>query len=65
MIRHCDGNDPNLHAQDGQPCSCGAVFDDVDHRVIYPHEEIRHPSAAVLAQLAELMRNSATPPRTR
>lgn len=51
MIRHCDGNDPNLLRDDwseGQdemgyakagykPCDCGKMFDDVNHLTIFPH----------------------------
>ena len=52
MIRRCDGNDPNLTrpVRDGEqlsgpwpdsvPCDCGAVFDDVDRFVTYPHQPI-------------------------
>lgn len=59
MIRHCDGNDPFLGGQDGKPCTCGATFDDVDHRVIYPHE---HFEKLTVAQLEEILRNTPTPP---
>jgi len=37
MIRACDGSDPNLHDQDGQPCVCGLVFDDVRRLTVWPH----------------------------
>jgi len=51
MIRHCDGFDTNLvrkvttgpdaHGvmhERYETCNCGATFDDVDHKVIFPHE---------------------------
>lgn len=38
MIRRCDGNDPNLWDENGDPCACGRVFDDVDRATIYPHD---------------------------
>lgn len=37
MIRHCDGNDPNLRGEDNKPCDCGKTFDDVDTSTVYPH----------------------------
>lgn len=38
MIRHCDGNDPNLLGSDGTtPCNCGRTFDDVRYMVTFPH----------------------------
>jgi hypothetical protein len=40
VIRHCDGTDEFLTNQNGEPCACGAEFDDVHHRVVYPHEQI-------------------------
>lgn len=45
MMRHCDGNDPNLIAHNEEtdkfePCECGARFDDVNCSVIYPHQSI-------------------------
>jgi hypothetical protein len=54
MIRTCDGTDCNLITEDGGPCRCGLTFDDVDHRVIYPHERIptREEKAAAMAALA-------------
>lgn len=48
MIRHCDGNDPNLTKVVGEeengrpiyePCDCGKTFDDVYHLTIYPHQK--------------------------
>ena len=55
MMRHCDGNDPNLlkcvdpdtgeHAPAGLrlvdyvPCDCGLRFDDVTRLTIWPHRE--------------------------
>ena len=54
MIRFCDGTDPNLimylnfdgdrmtdHPRTGRPvpCDCGKRFNDINHLVIYPHEE--------------------------
>lgn len=40
MLRTCDGNDPNLVDQNGAPCDCGLIFDDVGREVIYPHRQI-------------------------
>ncbi len=40
MIRHCDGQDPNLVDEEMNPCACGLTFDDVDHEVIYPHRRL-------------------------
>lgn len=41
MMRHCDGDDPNLvrRLPDGVyvPCDCDLSFDDIDHSVVYPH----------------------------
>jgi hypothetical protein len=52
MIRHCDGTDPNLQAQDGEPCSCGLRFDDVDRMVIFPHHKAGGVGRAFLDALA-------------
>lgn len=63
MIRHCDGNDPNLVKPDPDdpqryiPCDCGLTFDDVEHRVIYPHEQIVKLTAE---QRDNLLRNLDT-----
>jgi len=40
MMRRCDGTDPNLVDEDKKPCACGAVFDDVEWMVIYPHQAV-------------------------
>ena len=48
MMRHCDGNDPNLLTWSDRtltgvpmptrvPCSCGLTFDDVERLTIFPH----------------------------
>jgi hypothetical protein len=38
VIRRCNGSDRNLIGEDGTtPCMCGAVFDDVDRLVLWPH----------------------------
>lgn len=55
MIRHCDGTDQFLTDQNGQPCDCGAIFDDADHRVIYPHEEFEKLTPEQLTRLAEAL----------
>lgn len=47
MIRTCDGTDPNLAGEDGEPCACGMTFDDVRRRVVWPHEPVN--AAADLA----------------
>lgn len=57
MMRTCDGTDQNLLRRDGEeyvPCDRGCRFDDVDHRVIWPHELI--PPKLTLEQLEELRR---------
>lgn len=65
MIRHCDGTDEFLTAEDGSPCACGQTFDDASHRVIYPHEKIvklTHAEREALLRLAYPdTRNSDTP----
>jgi hypothetical protein len=59
MIRTCDGRDPNLLVKgdrDGvetRPCDCGATFDDVTRRVIWPHQVIPPPLTPEL--VAEIM----------
>lgn len=49
MMRHCDGQDPNLVRKVGDgayvdgayvPCDCGEKFDDVDYSVVYPHRTV-------------------------
>jgi len=40
MIRRCDGTDPFLVGKDDDPCGCGAVFDDVEWEVGYPHRRL-------------------------
>ncbi|HEX3643137.1 MAG TPA: hypothetical protein VHV10_17765 [Ktedonobacteraceae bacterium] len=40
MIRHCDGNDPNLIDEDQNPCRCGKTFDDVYYMTVYPHDAV-------------------------
>lgn len=54
MIRHCDGNDPNLLMVvdgvgrrlragvdgDKKPCDCGLMFDDERRSVVWPHDRI-------------------------
>lgn len=37
MIRHCNGEDPNLQDDQGNRGNCGARFDDVNHWVLCPH----------------------------
>lgn len=51
MMRKCDGTDPNLHDEHGQPCTCGLRFDDVDRTVIYPHQPVGGLGRAVVAQI--------------
>lgn len=53
MIRHCDGTDVYLTTKDGEPCSCGLVFDDVARMVIFPHPTIVKPSEQERAELLE------------
>ena len=40
MIRACDGTDPNLIDQAGDPCDCGLIFDDVGRSMVFPHAQI-------------------------
>lgn len=52
MIRHCNGQDPNLVAEDGKtPCTCGSFFDDVEWMVNFPHQQVH--GAISLKQRAE------------
>lgn len=37
MIRTCNGQDQYLQTENGDPCNCGRIFDDVDRSVIHPH----------------------------
>lgn len=59
MIRHCDGNDPNLlmivdavgrHQRAGlegkkKPCDCGLTFDDERRSVVWPHDRIGYSTS--------------------
>lgn len=40
MMRTCDGSDPYLSGEDGNPCRCGKQFDDVRYSVLWPHQKI-------------------------
>jgi hypothetical protein len=58
MIRICSGLDPNLISEDGGPCTCGEIFDDVERSVIFPHTKfVPKPTpeqvAALLAEFFE------------
>jgi hypothetical protein len=56
MIRTCDGTDQFLikNILDRWiPCDCGAVFDDAERMVVWPHERIGpKPSYEELVALA-------------
>ena len=54
MIRTCDGTDPNLHALDGSPCSCGLHFDDVERMVVFPHRYVGGEVRALQNALNEI-----------
>jgi len=60
MIRTCDGMDPNLTDEQGEPCKCGLVFDDVEYTVVYPHSYIptREEKEAIVKRLGEQIKMS-------
>lgn len=67
MMRHCDGNDPNLLSRDQgtdhfSPCKCGQRFNDDDHSVIYPHPKIRLLSDLDRDQIEEIVDRAAKRP---
>ncbi len=39
MMRHCNGQDPNIRTRDGVTGNCGRRFDDVNHWTTCPHDE--------------------------
>jgi len=60
MIRTCDGTDSNLTDEQGEPCKCGLVFDDVEYMVVYPHSYIptREEKEAIVKRLGEQIKMS-------
>lgn len=61
MMRHCNGNDPNLIAKDEEngrfeTCTNGCRFDDVDRSVIYPHAKIRLLSDLAPEEVEKIMK---------
>lgn len=40
MERTCDGTDPFVVDESGNPCRCGKQFDDVRYMTVWPHQYI-------------------------